>query len=557
MKKLKATEDSLKIIPLGGLGEVGKNMTVIEYGEDVLVIDAGLMFPEDEMPGVDLVLPDFSYLKENAEKLRGVVLTHGHEDHTGALPYLLKEIDVPVYGTKLTLGLVEGKLSEHNLNDARLIEIDPDERLKMGAFDLEFIRVCHSIPDGVAIAIRTPEGIIIHSGDFKLDQTPIDGRVTEFQKLAAYRDKGVLALLSDSTNAEIDGYTRSERVVGKTLERIILNAKARIVVASFASHIHRIQQVIDVAHAAKRKIAICGRTMEKNIDIAVRLGYLNLPRKMIIHPAQMRDFPPDKVLILSTGTQGEPLSALARMASHEHRWVEIEPGDTVIISASPVPGNEKSISQTINRLFRCGADVYYESVSGVHVSGHGAREELKLLINMVRPKYFIPIHGERRHLTYHARLANSLGIPEERVFIAENGDVIEIKNGDAGITGQVHAGLLLVDGLGIGDVGDVVLRDRQLLSRDGILIAVTVVDRQSGQLLAPPELITRGFVYVKESQDLLDEARDKVCETLERTASERLTDLSILKNDIRRTLSEFVYEQIKRRPMIIPVIIEV
>lgn len=557
MRKATKNKESLKIIPLGGLGEVGKNMTVIEYGGDILVIDAGLMFPEDEMLGVDLVLPDFSYLRENADKVRAVVLTHGHEDHTGALPYLLKEISVPVYGTKLTLGLVEGKLSEHNLNGASLIEIDPRDSLEIGAFKLEFIRVCHSIPDGVAVVIHTPEGIIVHSGDFKLDQTPIDGRVTEFEKLATYRDKGVLVLLSDSTNAEIDGYTLSERVVGETLESIIFNAKARIVVASFASHIHRIQQVINVAQKAKRKIAICGRTMEKNVEIASKLGYLNLPQKMIIHPARMRDFPPNRVLILSTGTQGEPLSALARMASHEHRWVEIEPGDTVIISASPVPGNEKSISQTINRLFRCGADVYYESVSGVHVSGHASREELKLMLSMVRPKYFIPIHGERRHLTYHARLASSLGVPGKNIFVAENGDVIEIRNGEARISGQVNAGLLLVDGLGIGDVGDVVLRDRQVLSRDGILIIVTVIDRQNGRLLAPPELVTRGFVYVKESQDLLAEAKDRVCKTLERTAAERLTDHAVLKNDIRRTLSEFVYDEIKRRPMIIPVIIEV
>lgn len=556
MRKALESDETLKIIPLGGLGEVGKNMLVVEYADDILVVDAGLMFPEDEMLGVDLVLPDFTYLLENADRVRAVVLTHGHEDHTGALPYLLKQLDVPVYGTKLTLGLVEGKLFEHNLSSARLIEIDPDQSIKLGVFELEFIRVCHSIPDGLAIVIHTPDGIIIHSGDFKLDQTPIDGRVTEFSKIASYRDR-VLALLSDSTNAEIDGYTLSERVVGETLENIILNAKGRIVVAAFASHIHRIQQIVDVARRVKRRIAVCGRSMENNVEIASRLGYLNLPKKMLIHPSQMRDFLPREILVLSTGTQGEPLSALAKMASNEHRWVQIQPGDTVIISASPVPGNEKSISQTINRLFRCGADVYYESVSGVHVSGHASQEELKLLINMVRPKYFIPIHGEHRHLTYHARLARSVGIPEENIFVAENGDVIELKNGHARMEECVNAGLVLVDGLGVGDVGDVVLRDRRQLSQDGILVVVTVIDGQNGAMLADPELISRGFVYVRQSQDLIDEAKERVRMTLERTSADRLTDWSVLKNDIRRTLSEFIYEQIKRRPMIIPIILEV
>lgn len=547
----------LKIIPLGGLGEVGKNMMVIEYGNDIIVIDAGLMFPEDDMLGVDLVLPDFTYLRDNADRVRGVILTHGHEDHTGALPYLLKEVPVPVYGTRLTLGLVEGKLDEHNLEDKKLIEIDPNGTIELGVFKLEFIRVCHSIPDGVAIVIHTPEGIIIHSGDFKLDQTPIDGRVTEFDKFAAYREKGVLALLSDSTNAEIDGYTHSERMVGDTLEDIIPHAKGRVVVASFASHIHRIQQVINVAKKARRKIAVCGRTMENNVRIASKLGYLKLPEEMLIHPAQMRDFRPHQVLVLSTGSQGEPLSALSRMASHEHRWVEIDTGDTVIISASPVPGNEKSISQTINRLFRCGADVYYESVSGVHVSGHASREELKLLINIVKPKYFIPIHGEQRHQTYHARLAKAVGIHDSHIFVAENGDVIEIFKGKAKINGKIRAGLVLVDGLGIGDVGDVVLRDRRQLSQDGIVLVIAVIDAQSGEMLAPPELISRGFVYIKESQDLLDQARERVHETLLRTSAEKLTDWGVLKNDIRRALSEFIYDSIKRRPMIIPVILEV
>ncbi|MCL4498764.1 MAG: ribonuclease J [Chloroflexi bacterium] len=547
----------LKIIPLGGLGEVGKNMMLVEYGDDIIVIDVGLMFPEDEMLGVDLVLPDFSYVTENADRVRGVILTHGHEDHTGALPYLLKQINVPVYGTKLTLGLIEGKLAEHGLlKGARLIEIDPSARISLGVFDLEFIRVSHSIPDGLAIVLHTPEGIVIHSGDFKLDQTPIDGKVTEFGKIAAYHEQGVLALLSDSTNAEIEGYTMSEKVVGETLENIILNAKGRIVVASFASHIHRIQQIVDVAKRARRKIAICGRTMENNVEVASRLGYLNLPKKMIIHPSQMKDFLPSQILVLSTGTQGEPLSALARMSAKEHRWIQIDGGDAVIISASPVPGNEKSISQTINRLFRCGADVFYESISGVHVSGHAAREELKLLINMVNPKYFIPIHGELRQLTYHARIASLLGIPESNIFVAENGDVIELRKSEARMVSRVNAGLVLVDGLGVGDVGDVVLRDRRQLSQDGILIVVVMIDGRNGATLAAPELISRGFVYVRQSQDLLDEAKERVRLTLERTSADQRTDWAVLKNEIRRTLSDFIYEQIKRRPMIIPIILE-
>ncbi|MHB0975763.1 MAG: ribonuclease J [Candidatus Aquicultorales bacterium] len=547
----------LKIIPLGGLGEVGKNMMVIEYGDDMIVIDAGLMFPEDEMPGVDIVIPDFSYVLENADRLKAIILTHGHEDHTGALPYLLKQVDVPVYGTRLTLGLVEGKLAEHSLDRVELVEINAQSRVEFGVFAVEFLRVCHSIPDGVAIIVHTPEGIVLHSGDFKLDQTPIDGKVTEFDKIASCSEKGVLALLADSTNAEIEGYTLSERVVGETLEGIIIGAKGRIVAAAFASHIHRIQQIIDVAKRAKRKIAICGRTMEKNVEIASRLGYLSISDDMIIQPSQMRDYDPQEILVLSTGTQGEPLSALARMAANEHRWIQIEKGDCVIISASPVPGNEKSISQTINRLFKCGADVYYESISGVHVSGHAAREELKMLINMVKPKYFVPIHGERRQLTYHARLAMTLGIDEKNIFVADNGDVIELRNGSARMSEKVNAGLVLVDGLGVGDVGDVVLRDRRQLSQDGILVVVAVIDAQNGAMLASPELISRGFVYVRQAQDLLDEAKDRVKTTLDRTAAESLTDWSVLKNEIRRTLSEFIYERIKRRPMIIPIILEV
>jgi len=550
----------LRLIPLGGLGEVGKNMFVIEYGDDMLIIDAGLMFPEDEMLGIDLVLPDFTYVRKNKHKIKGVVLTHGHEDHIGAIPYLLREVNAKVYGTRLTLGLLKVKLDECRLlGSTKLIEIHPNNPINIGSsFRLEFFRVSHSIPDGVGVAIHTPVGLVVHSGDFKLDQTPIDGHVIEFDKLASFREKGVLALLSDSTNAEQEGYTQSERMVGDSLRKIFESAQGRIVVASFASHIHRLQQVIDTAHKFGRKVAVTGRTMANNVEISAELGFLKIPKNLIIHPAEMKKYSPKQICVLSTGSQGEPLSALARMANNEHKWIDVGDGDTVIISASAVPGNEKSIFQTIDRLFRCGANVYYESISGVHVSGHGAQEELKLLINLVQPKYFIPIHGEYRHLKHHAALAQDLGIPRKNIFITSNGDVIEFDgNGSAKIKERVTAGAVLVDGLGVGDIGDVVLRDRQQLASDGILIVVVTIDKQTGQLVAGPDLVTRGFVYVKESGELLDDARDRVVETLKRTAADSITDWAVLKADVRRTLSSFIYDKIKRRPMIMPIIVEV
>ncbi|MDI6717356.1 MAG: ribonuclease J [Actinomycetota bacterium] len=549
----------LRLVPLGGLGEVGKNMFVVEYGNDMIVIDAGLMFPEDEMLGIDLVLPDFSYIKRNQSKLKGIVLTHGHEDHIGALPYLLKDVKARIYGTKLTLGLVRVKLNEYKLLDSvTLTEIHPKNPIKIGRFRLEFFRMSHSIPDGVGIAIHTPIGTIIHSGDFKLDQTPIDGHVIEFDKLSAYSEKGVLVLLSDSTNAELEGYTPSEKIVGENLRRIFETARGRIIVASFASHIHRIQQVIDTAAKFGRKVAVSGLTMANNIEIASELGYLKIPKKMLIHPAEMKKYPPSKICVLSTGSQGEPLSALSRMANHEHKWLNVEEGDTVIISASAVPGNEKSIFQTIDRLFKCGANVFYESISGVHVSGHGAQEELKLLINLVKPKYFVPIHGEYRHLKHHADLAQELGIPKENIFIISNGDVIEFDGNGTVRTGErVTAGAVLVDGLGVGDIGDIVLRDRQQLANDGILVVVVTIDKQTGQLIAGPDMVSRGFVYVKESGELLDEAKERVVATLEKTASESITDWAVLKADVRRALSSFIYDKIKRRPMIMPIIVEI
>ena len=549
----------LRLIPLGGLGEVGKNMFVVEYGSDMMLIDAGLMFPEDEMLGIDLVLPDFTYVRKNKDKLRGIFITHGHEDHTGALPYLLRDVSVPIYGTRLTLGLIRGKLEEHNLlGSTKLIEIHPNNPIKLGCFKLEFFRMTHSIPDGVGVAIHTPVGLVVHSGDFKLDQTPIDGNVIGFDKISSLCSKGVLVLMSDSTNAETPGYTPSERVVGETLHKIFEKADGRVIVASFASHIHRIQQVIDTAHRFGRKLAVTGLSMTKNVEIASGLGYLKIPKQMMIHPAEMRRYAPKQLCVMSTGSQGEPMSALARMANGEHKWVDITCDDTIIISASAVPGNEKSISQTIDRLFRCGASVFYDSISGVHVSGHGAKDELRLMINLVKPKYFIPVHGEYRHLRLHAVIAEEMGIPKEHIFVASNGDVVEFdEKGKACMKEKVPAGAILVDGLGVGDIGEVVLRDRQQLSSDGILIVVVTIDKQTGKLIAGPDLVTRGFVYVRESGELLDEARERVIKALDKTSKENITDWAVLKNDVRKVLSAFIYDNIKRRPMIMPIIVEV
>lgn len=547
----------LKIIPLGGLGEVGKNMMVMEYGADMLLIDAGLMFPEEEMLGIDLVLPDFTYVRKNKEKLRAIVITHGHEDHTGALPYLLKEVGAPVYGTKLTLGLIKAKLSEHHLRKVKLKEIKAGQELEIGEFRIKFVRVSHSVPDGVGLIIHTPLGVIVHSGDFKFDQTPVDGRVTDFREFVFVGEEKVLALLSDSTNAETEGFTLPEKTVGDKLDEIFKSAKGRIIVASFASHIHRIQQVVDVTHKNNRKMAIVGRSMVENANIAADLGYLHIPEGLLINPRDIEDMPRHQVVILSTGSQGEPLSALSKMASRDHKWIQIEPGDTVIISASPVPGNETAVYRTINQLFKRGANVFYESISGVHVSGHAAQEELKLMINLVRPRYFIPIHGEYRHLEHHARIAEELGIPRENIFVLENGDVVEFDKKGARAKGRVTAGIVFVDGLGVGDIGDVVLRDRHQLSQDGIFIVVVTVDQHTGEIVAGPDIISRGFVYMKEAGELIDEARERVRVSFEESAKVEVTDWTVLRNHVRDVMSKFLYEKTRRRPMIMPIIMEV
>jgi ribonuclease J len=545
----------LKIIPLGGLGEVGKNSMVVQYGKQMVLIDAGLKFPDQEMPGIDLVLPDFSYVKEN---LLGIVLTHGHEDHIGALPYLFKDVDATVYGTKLTLGLLEQKLKEHKLKERRLKEIFPGNRIKLGPFDIEFMRVSHSIPDGVALAIHTPIGTVVHSGDFKFDQTPIDGKQVDFSKLSLIGSEGVLALMSDSTNAEVSGFTLPEKSVGHTIDEIFSQTKGRIIVASFASHIHRIQQVIDIAHKHRRKVLVSGRSMLQNIDVAYRLGYLKVPENILIEAKDINKYKNSRMVVMCTGSQGEPLSALTRMAVHDHRHIQIQNGDTVIISATPVPGNENAVSRTINLLFKSGANVLYERISDVHVSGHACVEELKMMINLIKPKFFVPIHGEIRHLMHHARIAENLGFSSDDIFMLENGDVLEFNSkGKCHKNGSVESGMVLVDGLGVGDISSVILRDRQQLSRDGICVVVVGISSQDGRLVTGPDINCRGFVFLPDSADLLENAKQRVIESINKSAAEKITDYEVLKAHIQDILKKYFYKAIGRRPMVIPVVMEV
>lgn len=552
------TNNKLSIIPLGGVGEIGKNMTAYVFGNDIIVVDTGLKFPEEEMLGIDIVIPDITYLIENKNKIRGVFLTHGHEDHIGGLPYFLKHINVPVYGTRLTLGLVEGKLREHNLLDVtKLITISPRVGIKAGVFTVTPFLNNHSIPDTVGFAIDTPEGIIVHTGDFKFDFTPVDGQHADMYMLAALGEKGVLAMLSDSTNAERPGFTMSERVVGQTIDDAFRQADRRIILATFASNLHRIQQVFESAEKFGRKVAVVGRSMVNNINVAIDLGYLNVAKGTLIDADDINKLPADRVVILSTGSQGEAMSALTRMARATHRKVEIMPGDTVIIASSPIPGNEKYVSRTIDQLFRIGAKVIYQSVSGVHVSGHASQEELKLMLSLVRPKYFIPVHGEYRMLKKHIELAVGTGVDPDNCFIVEIGDQIELQNGKARIGSKVPSGTVLIDGLGVGDVGNIVLRDRKLLSQDGILVVVVTLSKSDGSILSGPDIISRGFVYVRESEQLLEEANKIVTGTLQRMVSDNVSEWSSLKTGVREALSRFLYEQTRRRPMILPIIMEV
>lgn len=547
----------ISLIPLGGLGEIGRNMMLVRYGGNILVIDCGLIFPEDEMFGVDVVIPDVSYLLENRHMVRGIIVTHGHEDHIGALPYVLKDLNVPVYGTKLTLALLQAKLKEYGVSGFKLQQVKPRDILKLGPFKVEFIRVSHSIADSVGLAIHTPVGTIVHTGDFKIDHTPIDGEVFDFYKFAQLGEEGVLVLLSDSTNVERPGFTMSERAVGQTFDEVFRKAKERIIVASFASNIHRIQQVISIAHKYNRKVAIAGRSMLNVVNIACELGYLTIPPGTLVELDEIIHLPKNKTVIISTGSQGEPMSALTRMAMAEHRQVEIMPGDTVIISALPIPGNEKLVARIVDQLFRQGADVYHEAVDGVHVSGHASQEELKLMISLVKPKFFVPIHGEYRMLIKHANLAQELGIPPENIFVIENGQVLEFTREKGYIAGRVPASRVLVDGLGVGDVGNIVLRDRKQLAQDGILIVVLTLNKDTGAIMAGPDIVSRGFVYVREAEELIEEAKAKVRQVLDKCGERKITDWSTIKANVRETLSKFLYEKTRRRPMILPIIMEV
>ena len=547
----------LQIIPLGGLGEIGKNMTVIRVDDEILVIDAGLMFPDEDMLGIDLVIPDISYLIENKDKIKAIVLTHGHEDHIGALPYVLKKINVPVYGTRLTLGILEGRLKENGVDSSNLHSVMQGDIINVGCFSVGFIRVNHSIPDAVGLSIKTPVGMIVHTGDFKLDYTPIDGKMTDFRRFSDLGNRGVLVLMADSTNSEREGHTPSERTVGAAFDRAFHNARGRIIVATFSSNVHRIQQVIDTAVRYKRHVAVLGRSMVNVVNISLELGYITVPEGTIVDIDEIHNYRMEQMVIITTGSQGEPMSALTRMSMSDHRKVGIVPGDTVIISATPIPGNEKLVSKTIDNLMKLGANVIYGRNQGIHVSGHASREELKLMHNLVRPKFFIPVHGEYHHLVQHARLARELGMPKENIFISENGQILEFTRDKGQVAGKVTAGMVMVDGLGVGDVGNIVLRDRRQLSQDGILIVVVTMNKQTHRVVSGPDIVSRGFVYVRESEALMDEATARVQQALDRCEDEKVKEWAAIKSNVRDALGRYLFEKTRRRPMILPIIMEV
>ena len=549
----------LRIIPLGGLNEIGKNMTVFECGNDMFIVDCGLAFPDSDMPGVDLVIPDFTYVEQNIDKVRGIVITHGHEDHIGGLAYLLKKVNIPVYATRLTIGLIEGKLKEHNLlSQTKLNVVTPRQTVKMGCMAVEFIHVNHSIPDAVGLAIHTPAGIVIHTGDFKVDFTPIEGGIIDLARFGELGNRGVLALMSDSTNAEKPGHTASERKVGSSFENLFAKAEGkRIIIATFASNIHRIQQIINNAVRTDRKVAVFGRSMLNVISTAMELGYLSVPEGVIIDLEAMNKYPPEKIVLITTGSQGEPMSALTRMAMNEHRSVTITPMDYIIISATPIPGNEKSVTKIVNGLLLLGAEVIYESMYDVHVSGHACQEEQKLMLTLTRPKYFLPVHGEYKQLKKHALTAASLGIPTSNILIAENGSNVILTKDEIKLGEPVTAGAVMVDGLGVGDVGNVVLRDRKHLSEDGLVIIVATVDSKTGKVLAGPDLVSRGFVYVRENESLMDGAQSIVENALDRCVDEHVRDWNSVKTRVREALSSYIYRRTKRSPMILPILMEV
>ncbi|MBR6646680.1 MAG: ribonuclease J [Clostridia bacterium] len=548
----------IKIIPLGGLNEIGKNLTVFEFGKDLIVLDCGIAFPDEEMPGIDMVIPDMTYLEKNQDRIKAIVLTHGHEDHIGGIPFLLKKINVPIYGTRLTLGLLEVKLKEHNLlSKTKLIRVKAGDMVKLGETKVEFIHTNHSIADAVAIAFHTPLGIIVHSGDFKLDSTPIEGSMIDLARFGELGNKGVLALLSDSTNVERPGYTMSESTVGETFDDLFRNCDKRIFVATFASNVHRVQQIINAAYRYGRKVAFSGRSMENVVEVAIQLGYMTVPQGVIISIDEIKKYRANQIVIITTGSQGEAMSALSRIAYSDHKKVEISKGDLVIVSASPIPGNEKAISNVINELFKKGAEVVYKSLENIHVSGHACQEELKLMLTLTKPKYFIPVHGEYRHLKLHAALAESVGINPKNIIVSDIGKVIEISQSGIKLNGTVPSGVVLIDGLGVGDVGNIVLRDRKHLAQDGIIVVVVTIGKQDKAILSGPEVLSRGFVYVRESEDLMDESREVALSALNKCFFEGLTDWNSLKTALKNDLGDFVYSKTKRKPMILPVIMEV
>ncbi|GAA0722661.1 ribonuclease J [Clostridium malenominatum] len=550
--------NKVRIIPLGGLGEIGKNITAMEYKDEIIVIDCGISFPDEEMYGVDLVIPDITYLLDNASKVKGIFLTHGHEDHIGSLPYILKQLNVPVYGTRLTLGIVENKLKEHEINSiCELNRVEVGDTIKTQYLTIEFIRVTHSIADSCALAIHTPIGVILHTGDFKIDYTPIDGSVMDLERISELGKKGVMLLMADSTNVQRSGHSLSEKTIGETLSRIFANAKGRVIVATFASNIHRMQQIVDASIKLGRKVTFSGRSMENISELAMDLGYLHIPDGSLITVDEISNYPNEKVTIITTGSQGEPMSALARIAFSNHRKISIEPKDLFIISASPIPGNEKLISRVINQLYKKGADVIYEDLEEVHVSGHAYEEELKLVHTLAHPKFFMPVHGEYRHLRHHANLAERLGMDKSDVFVLETGQVLELWEKEAKIGGRVPTGAVYVDGLGVGDVGNIVLRDRKYLAQDGMITIVVTIEKENYRVIAGPDIITRGFVYVKESEELINESKEIVRRELENCLDNRVIEWYVLKANMKKSLEKFLYEKTKRRPIILPIIMEV
>ena len=551
-------KEKLKIIPLGGLHEIGKNITAFEYGEDIVIVDCGLAFPEDDMLGIDLVIPDFTYLEKNADRIRGLVITHGHEDHIGAIPYLLKKINIPMYATKLTCGLIMHKLEEHHLDKtAQLKVVNQGQTITLGKIRVEFIRSCHSIPDAVIFAIHTPVGTVVHTGDFKIDYTPIDDEKMDFGRLAELGNKGVLALMSDSTNSERKGYTMSESTVGEVFEKLFFNCTKRIVVATFASNVHRVQQIVNCAVENKRKIAVCGRSMINMINTAMELGYIDVPNNVFIDIDMIKNYTDDQLVIITTGSQGETMSALTRMATGEHKKVKITQNDLVIISANPIPGNEKYVAKVIDDLMQIGAEVVYSALEDIHVSGHACQEEQKLMLSLIRPKYFIPVHGEYRQLIAHKETAEDVGIPSENIFLMTNGKILELSDETAELTTSVTTGKVMVDGLGVGDVGNIVLRDRQHLSQDGLIIIVMSMDGSTGEIVAGPDIISRGFVYVRESENLMEDMKKMLREKVRELESSGIRDWSTIKAELKDTLRDYVFSKTKRDPMILPIIQEV